>query len=110
MYSTTLAREREIAIVRSVGGSRATVAWMIVFEALLIVLIGSLLGRVLGYGAALLIGGAFSERSDIPVLVRFLTAQEAVLWAVPLLIAVCAALLPAALAYRVDVAEKLSAA
>jgi len=108
IYSATLNREREIAIMRSLGSRRGDVFRMILFEAALLTLIGSLIGRVVGYGAALVIAGAYTQQSAVPVDVRYLTALEPILWLVPLVIAGLAGLLPAVLAYKVDVAEKLT--
>jgi putative ABC transport system permease protein len=108
IYSATLNREREIAIMRSLGSRRGDVFSMILFEAALLTLIGSLIGRVVGYGAALVIAGAYTQQSAVPVDVRYLTTLEPILWLVPLVIAGLAGLLPAVLAYKVDVAEKLT--
>lgn len=108
IYSATLNREREIAIMRSLGSRRADVFRMILFEAVLLTVMGSLVGRIVGYGAALLIAQTYTQQSAIPIDVRYLTTLEPILWVVPLVIAGLAGLLPAVLAYRVDVAEKLT--
>jgi putative ABC transport system permease protein len=109
MYSAILSREKDIAIMRSVGGGRLNVFRVVLFETLLLTILGMLLGRLIGYGAAVVIASVFSERSALPLPVHYLTDLEPILWLMTLAVGVLAGLLPAALAYRVDVLEKLSA-
>jgi putative ABC transport system permease protein len=109
IYGATLSREREIAIMRSLGGRRVNVFRMVIFETLGLTLLGSLFGRLIGYGAALIIARVFSERSAIPLPIEYLTELEPLLWLLPIAIALLAGLLPAVMAYSVDVVEKLSA-
>lgn len=108
IYGATINREREIAIMRSLGSSRVDVFLVIIFETLVLTLLGSLLGRLIGYGGAALIGSIYTQQSAIPLPIRFLTDLELTLWLLPLLLALLAGFIPAALAYRVDVVEKLS--
>jgi putative ABC transport system permease protein len=110
IYGATLSREREIAIVRSLGGSRLHVFRIVIFEALIITLAGSILGRAIGYGAAAGIASVYSAQSSIPIPIRYLGELEAVLWLLPVGVAIAAGLIPAALAYSVDVVEKLTPA
>ncbi|MDX1992530.1 MAG: FtsX-like permease family protein [bacterium] len=107
LYSVTLTRQQDVAIMRSLGGSRVSVFRMVLFEALFITLIGALLGRVLGYLAAFLIGAFYTQQSAIPIPIRYLMTLEPVLWVLPLSVGILAGLLPAARAYRVDIVEKL---
>ncbi len=107
IYSATAARERSVAILRSLGSSRTNVFSMVLFETLIIMLIGSLVGRVLGYATAAAVAGVYSQQSAIPIAIRFMPQLELALWLVTLGLGLFAGLLPAALAYRVDVVEKL---
>lgn len=109
MYSTTLSREREIAIMRSLGANRLTIVRIILFETLLLTLMGVALGHLFGYGLAAGIGRIMTDRSAVPVPIQFLAAYEPFLWAVSIGVGLIAGLLPALLAYRTDVVEKLSA-
>ncbi|HYO87163.1 MAG TPA: ABC transporter permease, partial [Candidatus Limnocylindrales bacterium] len=109
VYSSTLNRERDLAVLRSLGGSRANIFRIVLFEALLLSLVGVLLGHVLGYGATALIANALSAQYAIPLPVRFLGDLTPPLVLLALGAGVVAGLLPATLAYRVDVVEKLSA-
>jgi putative ABC transport system permease protein len=107
MYSTTVARERSIAVMRSLGSRRLSVMRVILFETLFITLLGAALGRILGYGTAYLIADVFSDRSAIPIPVIVKLDWEILLWALPLGVGMIAGLIPAVMAYRVDVVEKL---
>jgi putative ABC transport system permease protein len=107
IYSATLAREQAMAIMRSVGSSRRNIFLMVLFESLLLTGLGSLLGRLLGYGAAWGMARLIVERSAVPVQIRFMTELEPTLWLLTLLVAVLAGLVPAFMAYRVNVVEKL---
>ncbi len=107
VYSATLAREQSIAIMRSLGSRRLNVFRMIIFETLLLSVLGALLGRLFGYTAALVLGSIFTQSSAIAVPIRFMTELEPLLWLLPAGVGVLAGLLPALRAYRVDVVEKL---
>jgi putative ABC transport system permease protein len=107
IYSATAAREQTIAIMRGLGASRGSVFIMVMGEAILLTLFGALLGRLLGYGIASVIGRLVSTQSAIPVTVRFLPELEPFLWLLPILLGLLAGLVPALMAYRVDVVEKL---
>jgi putative ABC transport system permease protein len=107
MYSKTIAREQAIAIMRSLGSRRLNVFRIILFETLLIAVAGALLGRAFGYGTAAIIAEIFSDRSAIPVPIRVLPMWEAILWALPVGVGILAGLIPAVMAYRVNVVEKL---
>ncbi|MCC6616849.1 MAG: ABC transporter permease [Anaerolineae bacterium] len=108
MYNSTISRERDIAIMRSVGGSRVNVFRVVLFETLALTIFGALLGRLLGYGMAAIIGTVITQRSAIPLPIAYLVNLEPLLWLLPIGVGVLAGLIPAGLAYRVDVVEKLS--
>ena len=107
IYSSVLAREQMLAVMRSLGASRPRLFRLVLWEALLLALLGALVGRLLGYGAALLIAGQISAQAAIPIPVRYLPGLEAPLLALPLLFGLLAGLLPAWQAYRTDVVQKL---
>lgn len=107
IYSATIAREQLIAIMRSLGARRLTVFRMVLFETLLVAILGALVGRLLGYGTAMLIANQIAQRSAIPISIRYLPQLEPFLWLVPCVIGIIAGLLPAFQAYRVNVVDKL---
>jgi len=107
IYSATAAREQTIAIMRGLGAQRGNVFRMVLFEALILTLIGAIVGRLLGYGVAWLVGRVVSAQSAIPISIRFMPELEPFLWLLPLVLGMLAGLLPAIMAYRVNVVEKL---
>jgi putative ABC transport system permease protein len=108
MYSMMVNREREIAIMRSLGSRRTDVFLMVVLEAVMLVVAGSLLGRLIGYSAARMIASRLEQQSMIPVVIQVMPDLEALLWLAAPCLSIAAGLLPAVLAYRLDVVEKLS--
>jgi putative ABC transport system permease protein len=107
LYSTTLARQQAIAVMRSLGARRTTVFTITLLEAFWLTAFGVVLGFVLGHGAAAAISAALAAQSAIPLQTRILWAQELPLLLLPLLLGVLAGILPSALAYRLNVVEKL---
>lgn len=107
MYSSVLARQQSIAIMRGIGTSRLSVSRIIVFETLIVSIVGALLGRVFGYLLAAIIAQIYSAQSAIPIPVRFLTELEVILWTLSIGVGVLAGLIPALMAYRVNVVERL---
>ena len=107
MYSAVLARQQAIAIMRGLGSNRASIFRIIIFETLMVSVAGALFGRLLGYGLAWTIASVYSAQSAIPVPIRFLPELESVLWALTVGVGVLAGLVPAVMAYRVDVVDRL---
>lgn len=107
IYNATLARQQSIAILRSLGGARLDIFQIVLYETLIITLLGALLGRLLGYGAAWLIANQITAQSAIPIPIAYLTNLEPTLWLLTVVVAILAGLIPALMAYRVNVVENL---
>jgi putative ABC transport system permease protein len=107
LYSAIAAREGAIALIRGLGGARTTVFRIVLFEALIITLVGALAGRVIGYAVAWAIAGALTASSSIPIPIRYLPALEPLLWLLPIALGLLAGVIPAVQAYRVNPVEKL---
>jgi putative ABC transport system permease protein len=107
MYSAINARRSSIAVMRGLGSQRGTVVRMIVFETLLISILGSIIGRVLGYGIASLIGQTITTQATIPIPISFMPELEVLLWGLALGVGLLAGIIPAWMAYRVNVIENL---
>ena len=137
MYNAVLARQQSIAIMRSLGSRRSSIFRIIIFETLIVSLAGAILGRFIGYGVAALAAGVYSQQSAIPVSIRLfeeigvlfghlqsalnpatappitslgnlnLLQFELLLWVISIVVGLLAGLIPAAMAYRVNVVEKL---
>lgn len=107
IYSATAVQEQMFAIMRSLGASRLSLVRLVMFEAVLVTLLGSWLGRLVGYLLAGVVANSLTTQSAVPVPVRLMPELEPFLWLLPLVLGVLAGLYPAVLAYRVDVVEKL---
>jgi putative ABC transport system permease protein len=108
VYNTINERRREFAILRALGARRATVFAVIVTEAVVIALIGSLGGYAV-YGAIFAVTRVIVKAQTGVALNVW--QMDAVLWLTPLLmiaVGALAGLIPAFKAYRTDVAEYLA--
>ncbi|MCI0387665.1 MAG: ABC transporter permease [Acidobacteria bacterium] len=108
IYNTINERRREFAILRALGARRATVFAVIVTEAAVIALIGSLGGYAV-YGAILAATKIIVKAQTGVVLSVW--QMDSMLWLTPLLmlaVGALAGLIPAFKAYRTDVAEHLA--
>lgn len=108
IYSASAAREPFIALMRSVGANRRNVFRMVIGETVLLTLLGTAVGRVIGFASSYVLAGQIASQSAIPVPLRFLPSLEPSLWLVPLCLGVLAGLIPAMQAYRVNAIDKLS--
>jgi putative ABC transport system permease protein len=107
LYAATLARQQEIAIIRSLGANRGTVFVMTLLEAIVLALAGVICGLLLGHAIAAALGHLIMLHSAIVVETRILWQQELLLLLLPMLLGTVSGLLPAIMAYRVNVIEKL---
>jgi len=109
IYNSVAARNKEIAILRALGATKAKVLLLICLEAGLIGLAGGILGWIGGH----LIGAAASNVMEKQVGQGFnwlqVTREELLYLALVVLIAVIAGLVPALKAYRTPVATNLVA-
>ena len=109
LYATTLSREQAIAVMRSLGASRSTVFMITLLEAIGLTVLGVLLGAVIGHAVAAAVGDQLAAQSALPIETRILWSQELPLLLIPVVLGVVAGLLPAVMAYRLNVVEKLFA-
>ena len=106
LYNTIAGRRREIAILRAVGARPHHVFAIIVSEALLLCLLGGLVGLLVGHGALILIAPYLLEKAGV-----FLGAQfgplDALILGVLAVLGLLIGLLPAWQGLRTPVAENL---
>ena len=118
MYNSMSDRSREIGIMRALGAARVTVMSIVLLEAILLAVLGGLVGVFLGHATI----GAFAPiiASNTGVTIDFwelapsvyfggwFVSPELVLIPSLLLLAIVVGFLPAVVAYRTDVSRALS--
>ena len=102
-------RRRELAILRSVGASPRDIFGLLCLEALVIMLIGGILGLALLYLVSALAGPILLEHAGIMLNARAVSADELTLLAVIAAVGFLASLVPAWQAYRYSLTDGLSA-
>ena len=95
-------------LLRMLGASPAKVAGLVLFEALWLALLATMLGMLGGHGLVELIGHWLQAERSLPLSGRVWVSAEAWVPALALGVAALAALLPALGAYRLDVTTLLN--
>ncbi len=101
-------RKYDLAIMRSLGGSRTKLFMHVILEGVLISLAGGLLGIFLGHAAVEGIGIMFDEAQQFAVTGRIFIPGEAWIIALAVGIGLISAIVPAIQAYNTDIAKTLS--
>lgn len=101
-------RKYDLAIMRTLGGSRYTVFSLIMLEGLIISLAGGLLGVGIGHAATELLGRLFSETQQFALTGFVFMPEEWSVLALVVLIGVISSIIPAIMAYKTDIAQTLS--
>lgn len=102
-------REPDLAMLRMLGAPPQRVAALVLAEALLLALLGTALGLLLGHGLAALLGWQLARDRSLHVSAAWWSWQEAWLVAGSVVLALLAAALPAWRALRVDVSRLMQA-
>lgn len=101
-------RRRQIGALRAFGAPRSAIFGIVWLEFFVLVTVGVGLGFTLGYGAALILSGFFSQSSGVNLPVGF-AREDGTLAVILLAFAAVLAALPAVLAYRQSPAQALRA-
>jgi putative ABC transport system permease protein len=107
VFSAGAARERLLATMRALGASRLSVSRVVMLESVVIALAGAMVGRLLGYGVAIVLAGQIGTDSAVPVDIAYLPSLEVWLWLLPLAVGLAAGTIPAWQAYRANILERL---
>jgi putative ABC transport system permease protein len=108
LYNATRERRYDIAIMRSLGASRGDVLCKVLLEGLLLASGGIVLALALGHGVAALLGEFSPEGRALGLSGLAWRAEESWLVVLAMLVGAASALIPALLAYRVDIAHTLA--
>ena len=108
LYNALSERRYDLAIMRTLGASPATLMMLMLSEGLLLAVLGGALGIVLGHALAEVLGWMLREARQIEITGWAWVDAEWGLIALALGVGVAAALLPAWRAYRTDIAGTLA--
>jgi putative ABC transport system permease protein len=108
IYNSMNERRQEIAIMRALGASRATVMMIILLESILLSLGGGIIGMGIGHGLIAVVGPIIASAVMVIVNPWHFQASELILIPGFVLLASLVGYLPAVVAYRTDVAQSLN--
>ncbi len=109
IYNSMNDRKRDIAVMRALGARRETVTAIILFESLLIAVIGGMLGWLLAHGAIWGSAGYIEAQTGVRPSLFSTSTYELLVLPLVLVLALLAGLVPALAAYRTDVGSNLAA-
>ncbi len=107
LWNALRERQADWAMLRMLGASPARVASVLVWQALILTLVASLLGLALGHGLTGLVGQQLAADRSLPITGWLWLPQELWLLGGAVVLALVAALLPVWAAYRLDVLKIL---
>lgn len=108
LYGSLRARRGDLAMLRCLGATRWELLWVLLAEGLLLSLFGVALGFLAGHGVMELLGGWLESTRGVALTGWTWIPSETVLLFGLFGVGVLAAALPAAQAYRTDVARTLA--
>lgn len=110
MLNSMKDRKYDLAIMRSLGGSRWKLFSQVILEGIIISILGGLLGLLLGHAAVGGVGILFEEARQFALSGSIFIPEELWVLALAIGIGIIASIVPAVQAYRTDIAETLSKA
>ncbi|KQN38642.1 ABC transporter permease [Pedobacter sp. Leaf41] len=107
LYNAMKEKKYDLAVMRSLGASKAKLFFLVMLEGLLITVSGAILGLFIGHLALHMIAH-YQESSQARLTGLYFVTDELYLIIAGLVIGVVASILPAIQIYRVDIAQTLS--
>lgn len=101
-------RKYDLAIMRTLGGSRFKLFVHVILEGIIIALAGAILGLILGHAGVEFIGSLMAEAQQFEITGRVFLPEEWWVIFTAVAVGVVAALIPAIQAYRTDISQTLS--
>ncbi len=108
LYSSLKDRKYELALIRTIGGSRKALFVLILLEGLLIALVGFFCGLILSRIGLLLLSYFMEDQFQYALNDLNWTSNESKLLVITLLVGVLASFLPAYQAVKIDISKTLS--
>jgi putative ABC transport system permease protein len=108
LYNSLKERKYELALLRTMGGSKATLFRLILQEGLILVIIGYIIGALLSRVWLVILSNSLEDNFHYELNEMGITSGEIVLLGVTLLVGMVASLLPALRALKMDISKTLS--
>lgn len=108
LYHALKERRYDLAIMRTLGASKARLLWQLLFEGILMATLGTLLGVLFGHVVIEMLGLWWTQAQQLQLTGWTYVEQEYTLFGLAFLIGSLSALLPAIQAYHTDIARTLS--
>lgn len=108
LYNSMKERKYELALMRTMGGTRRTLFALIVQEGLLLVILGFVIGILLSRIGLLILSSTMKDNFHYSLDKLGITSWELILFGITLFIGMMASLLPAVRALRMDISKTLS--
>ncbi|MDR9366659.1 MAG: FtsX-like permease family protein [Balneolaceae bacterium] len=108
LYNALEERQYDLAIMRTIGGTRTTLLTIVILEGLILSVAGCLLGFVIGHGAIALLGESFYQARQFDLTALIIVPSEVGLLGLAIGIGIISSLIPAVQAYRTDISAILS--
>jgi putative ABC transport system permease protein len=108
LYHALNERAYDIAVLRTLGARPASIATMMLLEALMLAILGGVLGLLLAHGLAAILAWWMAQQESIPISAWTFSAKELWLLVPSLLTALLAALLPSWRAAQANISATLA--
>ncbi len=108
LYHALNERAYDIAVLRTLGARPASIAMMLMIEALMLAVLGGVLGLLLAHGLAAILASWMAQQESLPINAWTFSAQELWLLVPSLAAAALAALLPSWRAAHANISATLA--
>lgn len=108
LYNSLKERKYDLAIMRSMGASRARIFLSVLLEGAVLTFLGTCFGIALAHGVLLVLASTMEEAQKTGITGLVFYGEEGIILAASLLLGVVCALLPGWQAYRTDISKVLA--
>ena len=108
LYNALKDRKYDLAIMRSLGASQAKLFLHVIFEGIIITILGGALGLLLGHGLMEALAGLYEKSDDIGLTGLIFVNQEVYVLLIAVGVGILASIIPAISAYRTDISKVLA--
>ncbi len=108
LYNAMKERKYDLAVMRTLGGSRIVLMSQILLEGILLVLSGSLLGILFAHLGIAYLSGTYQQAEQFNINAWVILPEELIILSGAVILGILSALVPAIIAYRTPISTTLS--